>query len=137
MKRNVTTGWPALLLFGALIACGAGGDGNESGSQPAMVETAETKPVAQRVQDIRADVKAVKAALAQQGDYNCCVQPACDWCLLHEGECDCYENLKAGKEVCPGCGLGWHNGEGVVEGMSAEEVKWDIRHEHGEVGHQH
>ncbi|MFQ5675791.1 MAG: hypothetical protein ACE5G1_07850, partial [bacterium] len=63
-----------------------------------------------------------------------CIQPACNWCLLNEGDCDCHENLKAGEEVCPGCGLGWHNGRGVVKGVKASQVKWGITHQHGDEG---
>lgn len=92
-----------------------------------------------KLEQIRSDLKPIKAQLAQEGKYNCCVQPTCDWCALHEGECNCYDNLKAGKPVCPGCGLGWHNGNGVVPGIKASEVKWDIthKHEHASGSHAH
>ena len=85
----------------------------------------------QRLENVKSGLKLVKAELTQSGDYDCCIQPGCDWCVLHEGECECHDNIKAGKEVCPGCGLGWHNGKGVVQGVDAKEVKWNIVHEHG------
>lgn len=99
-------------------------------------EAADVSPEA-NLEQIRDDLKTVKAQLAKEGKYNCCVQPACDWCALHEGECPCHENLKAGKSVCPGCGLGWHDGNGVVPGVEADEVQWDITHEHAAGGHSH
>jgi len=40
--------------------------------------------------------------------------------------------VAAGNEVCAGCGLGWHNGEGIVEGVKAVDVKWNIVHSHEE-----
>jgi hypothetical protein len=77
-------------------------------------------------------VAAVKYTVANDGNYLCCVEPSCDWCLLHEGECKCRETVAAGNEVCAGCGLGWHNGEGIVEGVKAVDVKWNIVHSHEE-----
>jgi len=89
------------------------------------------------LEQIETRLEAVKTQLFDQGKYNCCVQPSCDWCALHEGACDCFTNLQAGEAVCPGCGLGWHNGQGVVEGIDAGDVKWNITHEHATGGHQH
>jgi hypothetical protein len=100
--------------------------------EPMVLSTEE------RLANVQSDLKMVKADLTNNGKYNCCVQPACDWCLLHEGNCACYDNLKAKKEVCPGCGLGWHNGKGVVQGVKASQVKWNITHEHPAEGtHRH
>lgn len=90
----------------------------------------------ERLAEIKAELKIVKAELTQEGKYDCCTHPPCDWCALQEGDCECDDNLKAGKAVCPECGLGWHNGQGVVEGIEASQVKWDITHEHGESGHK-
>ncbi|MFQ5649883.1 MAG: hypothetical protein ACE5IY_08065 [bacterium] len=90
-----------------------------------------------RTENIKIELKQIKADLAKDGHYNCCIHPTCNWCLLHEGECECHDNLKAGKEVCPGCGLGWRNGNGVVQGVQANQVKWDIAHEHESEGHAH
>lgn len=138
MKRQYMMHWAGILLFGIMTACGPAGDGEtQNDSKQVEAEAAMNKTTEQKLQDVRSEVKAIKAELTEQGEYNCCVQPSCDWCLLHEGECECYANVKAGKEVCPGCGLGWHNGNGVVDGMSVDDVKWNITHEHGDGGHQH
>ena len=87
--------------------------------------------------NIKADLASLKATLANEGEYNCCIQPTCNWCALNEGDCECYDNLKDGRKVCPGCGLGWHNGKGVAEGFQANEIKWDIAHEHHEHEGEH
>jgi hypothetical protein len=89
------------------------------------------------LEQIETRLEAVKTQLFEQGKYNCCVKPSCDWCALHEGACDCFTNVQAGEAVCPGCGLGWHNGQGVMEGIDAGDVKWNITHEHPAGGHQH
>ena len=89
------------------------------------------------LEQIKTRLEEVKARLFDQGKYNCCVKPSCDWCALHEGTCACFTNLQAGEAVCPGCGLGWHNGQGVVEGVDARNVKWTITHEHPAGGHHH
>jgi len=91
----------------------------------------------ERLQKIKNDLKLAKADLTKAGRYNCCVHPACDWCALHEGECQCRDNIRAGKAVCPDCGLGWHNGHGVVQEIKASQVKWEITHEHPAGGHKH
>ncbi len=89
------------------------------------------------LEQIKTRLEAVKTRLFDQEKYNCCVKPSCDWCALHEGACDCFANLQAGDAVCPGCGLGWHTGQGIVDGMDAKDVKWNITHEHPTGGHQH
>ncbi len=90
-----------------------------------------------RLANIKSELKTMKSELTAAGKYNCCVQPACDWCALKEGECPCHDHLLAKKAVCPDCGLGWHNGQGVVEGVKVGQVKWDITHEHAGAQHQH
>ena len=87
--------------------------------------------------DVKERLEAARTRLFDEGKYNCCVKPSCDWCALHEGSCACFTNLQAGEAVCPGCGLGWHNGQGIVEGVDAKDVKWNITHEHPAGGHQH
>ena len=53
---------------------------------------------------------AIKRAIAQ-GDYNCCIEPACTMCYLEAnawnnyqtGKCDCVDSIIQGKEPCPQC----------------------------------
>ena len=128
---NLSVLWLSVFLF---ASC------QQRDRQPEVQEVSE-QPVVLTVEErranIKSDLKTVKAELTGNGEYNCCVQPACDWCLLHEGNCKCYDNIKANKEVCPGCGLGWHNGKGAVEGIKVSQVKWNITHEHSAGGHKH
>lgn len=118
------------ICFLTLISCQS--QDHEHTAETAEHQTELTSE--QRLENVKRDLKFVKAELTKSGDYDCCIQPGCDWCVLHEGECECHDNIEAGKEVCPGCGLGWHNGKGVVQSVDAKEVKWNITHEHGHEG---
>jgi len=89
------------------------------------------------LEQIKTRLEEVKSQLFSKGEYNCCIEPSCDWCALHEGSCSCHNNLEAGEAVCPGCGLGWHNGQGAIDGVDPDDVKWNITHEHPTAGHQH
>ena len=112
-----------------LVSCNSASDQEE---RQEVAEETVALTVEERLEDVKGELKEIKAELTKEGYYDCCINPACNWCLLNEGECDCHDNLKAGVEVCPGCGLGWHNGKGVVKGVEASQVKWNITHEHGE-----
>ncbi len=122
------------LFFVMWISCQTGQQENRNASESEV--QVQLSPE-ERLAKIKEELTEVKKELTKAGKYDCCIQPTCNWCALYEGECDCRDNLKEGEEVCPGCGLGWHNGKGVVEGVTADQVKWDITHEHNEEGHEH
>lgn len=128
-------------LSSLCLATALGCTATESAPGPGSVEQT-TAPEAspspeEELEQIHARLEAVKARLFDEGAYNCCVEPSCDWCALHEGSCDCFTNLQAGGEVCPGCGLGWHNGQGIAEGVDPDDVQWNITHEHSSDAHEH
>src|SRR5262245_24089684 len=126
---------PVSSIVLGLLACGSPAppppepEATTTTSAPASPES--------ELADIKTRLEAAKTRLFDEGKYNCCVKPSCDWCVLHEGSCSCFTNLQAGDAVCPGCGLGWHNGQGIVEGVDAKGVKWTITHEHAAGGHHH
>jgi hypothetical protein len=125
-------GW----LLTSLAACASPEPPAEEEPAP-PAEAAPAGTTATDLEDIKRRIEEVKTRLFDEGKYNCCVKPSCVWCALHEGACDCFSNLQAGEAVCPGCGLGWHNGQGIVEGVDPSTVKWTITHEHAEGAHQH
>ena len=139
--RSTHYGACASLFLASFLGCAAPEPTPEvkPSVEPVEAPEASSTPVspATELEQIKTRLEDVKTRLFDQGKYNCCVQPSCDWCALHEGSCDCFPNLQAGEEVCPGCGLGWHNGRGVAEGIDAGDVKWNITHEHATGGHQH
>jgi hypothetical protein len=131
---------PSIVLVGTLLASFLRCAAPEPPVDPAPVAEPAEAPLdspEKELAQIKTRLETVKTRLFDQGKYNCCVQPSCDWCALHEGSCECFSNLQAEDAVCPGCGLGWHNGQGIVEGVDAKSVKWNITHEHAPGGHQH
>ncbi len=133
------------VLGASFVACESQSQ-SQSQSQspePAVSEPAESPPpavllsTAERLDGLKLTLEEVKTELNEKGEYNCCVQPSCSWCALHEGSCECFNNIQEGEAVCPGCGLGWHNGEGVVDGVDSSGVQWNITHEHPSGGHEH
>ena len=132
----------AFLLFLGIVSCEPTPQAPETEPSQATEPQEAEEPIAlspaEQLESVHAALEELKSELANEGKYSCCVFPSCNWCALHEGQCACYPNVEANMEVCPGCGLGWHNGNGMVEGFTAEDVKWGITHEHpAEGGHAH
>lgn len=71
---------------------------------------------------IRGEVEEVKATLAREGRYACCVEPACTECLLKYGECHCREVVRKEGPCCGECTEAWIEGKGAVEGITAWEL---------------
>lgn len=71
-----------------------------------------------------------KKGLAAKGEYNCCVMPTCNWCLINDKHCTCAIHLNKGEPVCGECGQAWAVGRGMIPGMDAEHVKWGPKEEH-------
>ncbi|MGH9463766.1 MAG: hypothetical protein ACRD1X_21395 [Vicinamibacteria bacterium] len=137
--RSVFTSYLALALTGFALASSFACATPEQGAPSRGLVEQETGGSADpeaELDEIQTRLEAVKAQLFDRGQYNCCIQPPCDWCALHEGSCACLSNLLGGDAVCPDCGLGWHNGQGIAEGIDPASVKWNITHEHPAAGHQ-
>ena len=58
----------------------------------------------------QAQLDSMKANLARQGRYDCCLRRKCDWCLLRMGHCNCDELVQRGKQAkaCPECAAEWN-----------------------------
>lgn len=132
-----------ILMLQALLLASVGCTSPEPAPEPSVEAQPTPEPTATasspdaQLDEIRTRLDAVKTELFDAGEYNCCVDPPCDWCALHEGSCACFTNLDSGEAVCPDCGLGWHNGQGVVDSVDPDDVEWAITHEHPEGGHEH
>lgn len=79
-------------------------------------------PKAQSFETRRANIIAdINHAIIQQeeeGNYNCCIEPACTMCFMgdwiwNDGICRCDDMIARGEEekVCPQCKKGLKNGE--------------------------
>ena len=75
-----------------------------------------------RITRLQGEVEEVKAELARQGRYACCVEPACTQCLLKYGECHCREAIRKEGPCCGECTEAWIEGRGAVEGVTAWEL---------------
>ena len=66
------------ICFLTLISC-------QSQDHEHTAETAEHQTeltTEQHLASVKSDLKLVKAELTKSGDYDCCIQPGCDWCVL-------------------------------------------------------
>lgn len=88
----------------------------EMGGEMKMVTSPE-------MDSVRAQLKAAKLKLAQEGHYSCCNAPACDFCAISMNMCPCGMNVKEGKPVCGECADGWSVGHGNVSGVDPKKVK--------------
>ncbi len=80
-------------------------------------------PMSPEMDQARAQLKAAKMKLAQDGHYNCCNKTPCDFCAISMNMCPCGKNVKEGKPVCGECADGWSVGHGDVAGVDAKKVK--------------
>ncbi len=87
--------------------------------QKMMKQTAEDKELA----EIRDNLTTVKGKLTEQGKYNCCIAPTCDFCALAVGKCPCGHNVAKGKPVCGSCAGGWAAGYGQIPDVDPAKVK--------------
>jgi len=66
------------------------------------------KDVISAAKDGRLEFAIAKAE--EEGEYKCCIKPACVTCFLEEGECDCHEKLEKGENPCEECQKGLSSG---------------------------
>ena len=121
----------AIAFLHGLVSCQPAQQAWQAGqseqAEPPVVEEPVQLSPAEQIEKISAALDDVKSELANAGKYSCCTFPTCNWSALHEGECSCYASEEAKKEVCPGCGLGWHNGNGMVDSFTAKDVNGTSR----------
>ena len=108
---------------------------NQEPRQPAQQAVTQAKPgeetPATLISESKKKLADAKAQLAQQGKYGCCIKEPCNMCVLDEGECDCYDDLKKGEHVCIECYAGWQQGKGADPKINKENVTTSfVKHEH-------
>ena len=84
-------------------------------------------------QGVIAGLRAGIEQARKNGDYNCCIEPACTMCYLgswifDEGTCHCDEAIAGGEfdKVCPECRKGIEKGECSSTSKGADAVGCDI-----------
>ena len=73
---------------------------------------------------------ALRDSLLRNGLYDCCIKPGCDHCILKDGRCDCYENIRKSDPICGECLRGYKEGKGKLKLVSIPELE-QIRKEKG------
>ena len=142
MSRNAAVRLLGLVLTLLLAACAAyqaqhaapAGSGGHDHAPPSDA----------RITRIQGEVEQVKADLARQGRYACCVEPPCTQCLLKYGECHCREAIRKEGPCCGECTEAWIEGRGAVEGVTAwellerkKQILDEVNRQGGGGGHHH
>lgn len=73
--------------------------------------------------EVRKELTTIKGKLTEQGKYNCCIAPTCDFCALAAGKCPCGKNVAEGKPVCGTCAGGWAAGYGQIPDVDPAKVQ--------------
>jgi hypothetical protein len=118
MSGNPKARFSALLLALVLAACAA------YKAQHGRLPSRESAPLPDdpRITHLHGEADALKAELARQGRYACCIDPPCTQCLLQRGECHCRKSLrKEGPcaDCCGECRDGWIDGRMAGEAQHA------------------
>jgi len=49
------------------------------------------------------DIEEMKGQLILEGEYRCCIEDPCNYCLLNWGTCDCLDEVVNGEGPCGEC----------------------------------
>jgi hypothetical protein len=93
-----------------------------------QIKTSQEKPSgkltpAEKIKEAKRLLSEATGQLTREGKYNCCIEVPCNQCAMDHQSCPCYEDLKAGKPVCPECYGGWQRGEGKDKKINPKDVK--------------
>ena len=107
------------------------GDCPKCGMKLVKSESSENSSVQDKIHQAKSLIKEVKDELIESGKYSCCTNSSCNVCAMEHQSCDCYKNLKAGKDVCNECYGGWQRGDGVDKKIKTSSVKTSYKkHNH-------
>lgn len=96
--------------------------GQDKKETPERQEMSAGASVKERIEKAKSLLTVAKKELAENGKYSCCIKDPCDRCVLDHQSCDCAEDAKAGRAVCPDCYAGWKRGDGIVKGVDPKKV---------------
>jgi hypothetical protein len=82
----------------------------------------EEKPLGIRQAVLLSEIDKYVAELKANGQYDCCVKPACRQCALTAGECHCRMVIDKNGPCCGECTQSWIEGRGNTEGVDREKV---------------
>src|SRR5579871_6687239 len=118
------------ILYVAILAgwckpdASAGSDqyGKTDAGKTRPQKTLPTQPTGD-AQQLRRQVETATAKAAGKGEFACCIQPTCSWCMLQIGKCTCALGVGSGRWACRECHGGWEAGQGRIPGKSRDDVR--------------
>ena len=117
-----------ILLAVVILLSACQREAREPSKEPSLTQGTSGKAT---LEEVKASIEELKMNLAPEGKYACCIDAPCDYCLLHEGECECAKDLQKGQLVCVECYAGWQQGKGNIPKIEKEQVKTDfVSHKH-------
>ncbi len=115
-----------IILAVCVLILGCQQQSRESAKEQSMAQAAGVT-----LEKVKADIQELKMRLTPEGKYACCIDESCNYCLLHEGECECAKDLQKAEHVCVECYAGWQEGKGNVPKIKKEQVKTSfVEHKH-------
>jgi hypothetical protein len=80
------------------------------------------EPMSPRQAQLISEIDKYQDELKANGQYDCCVTPACRQCAITAGECHCRHVISANGPCCGECTQAWVEGRGNVPGVDRETV---------------
>jgi hypothetical protein len=80
------------------------------------------EPMSPRQAALISEIDKYQDELKANGQYDCCVTPACRQCAITAGECHCRHVISANGPCCGECTQAWVEGRGNVPGVDRETV---------------
>ena len=97
----------------------------EKTTAPEAAHAAHAKaeePMSPRQALLISEIDKYQDELKANGQYDCCVTPACRQCAITAGECHCRHVISANGPCCGECTQAWVEGRGNVPGVDRETV---------------
>jgi hypothetical protein len=89
---------------------------------PKVVAAFQSQPLAVKQTLLISEIDKYIDELKQNGQYDCCVKPACRQCAITAGECHCRQVIDSNGPCCGECTQAWVEGRGNTAGVDREEV---------------
>jgi hypothetical protein len=89
---------------------------------PKVVAAFQSQPLAVKQSMLISEIDRYIDELKAEGQYDCCVKPACRQCAISAGECHCRQVIDSNGPCCGECTQSWVEGRGNTAGVDREQV---------------
>jgi hypothetical protein len=89
---------------------------------PKVVAAFQSQPLAVKQSMLISEIDRYIDELKANGQYDCCVKPACRQCAITAGECHCRKVIDSNGPCCGECTQSWVEGRGNTAGVDREQV---------------